>query len=75
MYFILQDFTSICRTILHDSAPSREFRHSEVNSKSNIYYKLKNDIGYCSNPLASPVAGTDPDPASILSRSDLYLIV
>jgi len=37
----LQDFAHYCRTILHNSAPSGEFRHSEVNSQSNIHYKLK----------------------------------
>ena len=35
---ILQHSACFCRTVLHDSAPSREFRHSKVNSESNIYY-------------------------------------
>ena len=38
---ILQDFACFCRTILHGSAPRREFRHPEVNSESNIYHELK----------------------------------
>jgi len=33
-------FAGSCRTILYDNAPSGEFRHSEVNSESNIYYNF-----------------------------------
>jgi len=40
------EFCLFCRTILHDSVPSGEFRHSEVNSESNIYSKLKNLLAH-----------------------------
>ena len=53
----LQDFACFCRTTLHGSAPRGELRHSEVNSVSNIYHKLKDsDIIVIPAPPWLPLA-------------------